>query len=453
MEDHSSSSKHDIPETFKPSIRKATFPFDEGDADVTLRTSDNVEFRVHRVILSLASSVFKDMFSMPQPLTGENDSIPVAEDDETLDTLLRICYPTVHAKPASLVQIRKVLAAAMKYDAPLVVDRMRDALMAPEFLDAQPLVVFTIACVFHLEEVAQTAAEMVVTMHNFMVDEFGNTSTTQSYPKLDDVSAGAYFRLLQLYRTRTAITQPPAKRRKGRSVVWNSTPTRERYVVNFEGIAPFCRPPPTPTLPPTKSQVESVSDPFTDTTGDLILRTSDGLDFYVHRNILTFASPTFLSGLVPAETEGKPSGPAVLPVYQVQESAAILDVLLRVCYPVPHLQPADPDTFLVVLSAAHKYGMSKARQILRGGWLELVEASPMRLYFAAVELGWKKEAKACADQLASLSVSNVHAFYVPEMESIGSAPYRNLLAYVSSKKSTSSAQLGWVEGACGVPSC
>ena len=67
----SSKQSHDVPEaTPEPSVRKAAFPFDEGDADATLRTSDNVEFGVHRVILSLASPIFKDMFSMPQPQTG-----------------------------------------------------------------------------------------------------------------------------------------------------------------------------------------------------------------------------------------------------------------------------------------------------------------------------------------------------------------------------------------------
>ena len=87
--------------------------------------------------------------------------------------------------------------------------------------------------------------------------------------------------------------------------------------------------------------------------------------------------------------------------------------------------------------------MSKALQILKGGWPELVEASPMRLYFADVELGWMKEGKACGDKLASRPTSDVHAIYVPEMESICSAPYRNLLVYIDSKRRGSSGELQW----------
>ncbi|KAM5530301.1 hypothetical protein V8D89_016025 [Ganoderma adspersum] len=393
----------DIPEAvLEPSVSKAAFPFDEDDADITLRTSDNVEFRVHRVILSLASSVFKDMFSMPQPSgsTGENDSarepITVSEDGATLDVFLRICYPTINIKPSSLGQLRKVLAAATKYDAPLVLDQMKEALMIPEFLDSQPLVVFTIACVFHMEEVAQAAAETAITVPNLM--------STFNYPKLEDVSAGAYHRLLQLYRTRTAITEPQAKRRKKNK--GNTTTLTSYYTVDFKGITPICRLPVPRTLPRAKFQPESISHPFSNTTGDLILRTSDGFDFYAYRNVLDLASPTFLSALIATEIEDRP-GRSPVPLYHVQESAVVLDILLRICYPVPHILPSDADTFLVILRAAQKYDLSKAKQILRGGWLQLVGASPMRFYFAAVELGWRDEAKACADRLASLPSYNV----------------------------------------------
>lgn len=435
----------------EPSVRKAAFPFDEDDADITLWTSDNVEFRVHCqwVILSLASSVFKDMFSMPQPSTGENEPITVSEDDETLDIFLRICYPTISTKPSLLGQVRKVLAAATKYDAPLVLDHMRETLMAPEFLDSQPFVVFTIACFFHLEEVAQAAAEIIVTISNPATSVF---STTFDYPKLDDVSAGVYYRLLQIYKTRTTIMEPPAKRREKKK--GNATTLEPKFTVDFRGIAPVCCPSvPWQSLPPTKSQLESVSHPFSDTTGDLILRTSNGSDFCAYLNILALASPTFLCAVIATEIEDRPDR---VPIYQVQESAVVLDMLLRMCYPVPHPQPSDPDTFLVVLYAAHKHEMSKAKQILWGGWLPFAESSPMRFYFAAVKVGWKEEAKGCADRLASLSIHNIQTIYVPEMESIGSAPYRNLLVYLSSGRA-SRKELEWVKCACGmsgtVPLC
>ena len=44
----------------------APYDFNAPDADTILRSSDGKEFRVHRVILSLASTVFQGMFCLPQ---------------------------------------------------------------------------------------------------------------------------------------------------------------------------------------------------------------------------------------------------------------------------------------------------------------------------------------------------------------------------------------------------
>jgi len=43
----------------------APYDFNAPDADTVLRSSDGEEFRVHRIILSLASPVFQGMFTLP----------------------------------------------------------------------------------------------------------------------------------------------------------------------------------------------------------------------------------------------------------------------------------------------------------------------------------------------------------------------------------------------------
>lgn len=65
-------------------------------ADIILRSSGpkSVEFRAHRVILSIASPVFETMFSLPQPVADK--SLPVcdlSEDANTVEVLLRLIYP------------------------------------------------------------------------------------------------------------------------------------------------------------------------------------------------------------------------------------------------------------------------------------------------------------------------------------------------------------------------
>jgi len=64
--------------------------------DVILRSGGPkvAEFRVHKVILSIASPVFEEMFSLPQPATEED--LPVCdifEDAATVEALLRLVYP------------------------------------------------------------------------------------------------------------------------------------------------------------------------------------------------------------------------------------------------------------------------------------------------------------------------------------------------------------------------
>jgi len=77
--------------------------FDAPDADIILRTlgPPKHDFRVHKLLLSLASPVFKDMFSLPQPTSDNSGESTVAEVEivevtdpaEALDIVLRMIYP------------------------------------------------------------------------------------------------------------------------------------------------------------------------------------------------------------------------------------------------------------------------------------------------------------------------------------------------------------------------
>jgi len=106
-----------------PTPSTASFPFDAtSDGDVLLRSSDGVQFRVHRIILATSSHFFKDMFSLPQQPTLDGlealSTVPFTEASDTLDSLLRAIYP-VDEPDLKLVQdIERVMEAAIKYDVP-----------------------------------------------------------------------------------------------------------------------------------------------------------------------------------------------------------------------------------------------------------------------------------------------------------------------------------------------
>lgn len=78
--------------------------FNKPTADIILRPSDAVDFRVHKLILSEASPVFEGMFSIPQPSPSTSSTsdippvdglavVPFAETGATLLLILTICYP------------------------------------------------------------------------------------------------------------------------------------------------------------------------------------------------------------------------------------------------------------------------------------------------------------------------------------------------------------------------
>jgi len=95
-------------------------PFDISDTNLIIRSSDLVDFRVHKSILAMASPFFKDLLSLPQPSDGEiADGHPVvqlSESSELLNGLISILYPVPTVMPKSYEKVLYLLAACQKYD-------------------------------------------------------------------------------------------------------------------------------------------------------------------------------------------------------------------------------------------------------------------------------------------------------------------------------------------------
>jgi hypothetical protein len=99
------------------------------DADIIIQSCDLVNFRVHKLVLSLSSPFLSDMFSLPQPSNNEVvDGLPVvrlSEDAELLNSLLTILYPIPSVIPNAYDKCLMVLNASQKYDMVGVPARIR----------------------------------------------------------------------------------------------------------------------------------------------------------------------------------------------------------------------------------------------------------------------------------------------------------------------------------------
>jgi hypothetical protein len=87
---------------------------DVPDTNLIIRSSDLVDFRVHKSVVAMASPVFKDLLSSPQPSDSEYvDGLPVvqfSQDSESLNTLVTMLYPVPTAIPKSYDKVLYLLA-------------------------------------------------------------------------------------------------------------------------------------------------------------------------------------------------------------------------------------------------------------------------------------------------------------------------------------------------------
>lgn len=138
-------------------------PFDDADADLIIRSSDSVYFRVYRVILAKASGVFKGMFTVPQPdpsmITADIGPpiVPLSEDGRTLYRLLQLCYPIADPDLTSLEDISHLQAVCDKYEMEGLMKNLERPL--GNFIETNPLRVFAIACRAKFADKAREAAK------------------------------------------------------------------------------------------------------------------------------------------------------------------------------------------------------------------------------------------------------------------------------------------------------
>ncbi|THH08558.1 hypothetical protein EW145_g2630 [Phellinidium pouzarii] len=125
---------------------------DTPDAVLVLSASNGILFRVHSLVLKLASNVFKTMLDLPRVSTErEDDLILLSEGPETLQTLLDIIHPnqslsgTLDGIKIPLTLVDSLWVAVVKYEIPGAMPAVRSLIQSPS-LDCYPIEAYGLAC-------------------------------------------------------------------------------------------------------------------------------------------------------------------------------------------------------------------------------------------------------------------------------------------------------------------
>lgn len=376
-----------------PRPKPAESPFNRPDADIIIRSKDNVNFAVHKAVLFLSSPVFEDMFGFDNPTSGpscndKKETVPVSEDSRTLDLLLRIIYPITNPTRShyTVAIAVSVYEAGDKYQMPLVLEVMGVELA--RLSASHPFDMYAAACQKGMEKEAKIAAEnslkqiqvgipYIRTVHGF--------------------TAGACFRLFY-YRRKQSV------------------PNGFRFVNPADG--------PTRSASLRRKPVNSLdSSLFQQQPADVQICCSDGAQLFAHQTNLVVASPTLAKELNTAETQ------AIDPLtLYIHESGAVVSYLLRLCYPLQQTPVEDIDLLCSVTNLASHYGMEHVTRLIREQARRLMRYHPLRVYCIASQFGWDDEALQAAEYLA-LNVKKLEELYVPEMEVCSAKGYQDLLVF------------------------
>lgn len=368
---------------WRPSFRTCSLTLTQ--TRLVFRSSDNVHYKLHKLVLSLASDFFNDMFELPQPLhssdlnvsmqpTGDPQVdgllvIPVSEPSSVLTPLFLLCYPLeLDPDLASIAQVRGVLEAAIKYDLRIAVKITRSRLR--QLIPYAPLRVYAIACKLEFEDDARDAAEEV---HKQQVQD-------KYVEELEEIPFGAYHRLLyycalgggsaperQFTFSRAATTAPTGatgarriKKKPQRGARVAPTPSSTKTPsTSAAGLL-------TATTPPASGSSNSQTCPDhsspTETAAasdvqSVVFMASDGLQTRSAGNAILQASPAL------RDLSNKRSNPTE--AIHVPKPAATLSILVRIYDPFEYVQITNLLDVHDALAAAVGYKLQKAITFLQ----------------------------------------------------------------------------------------
>ncbi|KAK1231957.1 hypothetical protein PQX77_004907 [Marasmius sp. AFHP31] len=215
----------------------AQAPFDRADsADAIIETSDGVRFFTHKIILSLASPYFEEVFKgdsaahavsskldRHDPEGAENATVPIQsmtvypieENSQVFDAVLRHLYPGQAApKLPKIDNLVPVLTAMVKYrmhsTAPfqLLTNSLVDIAKPLTTGDAHPAVIRVFALFHRFRDLVPVDSLNQVKRHSLHVP-LEHLATGQC-PELDKIPASALVELMKYHKTSQSVIRTHA---------------------------------------------------------------------------------------------------------------------------------------------------------------------------------------------------------------------------------------------------
>ncbi|KAM6492693.1 hypothetical protein JOM56_012417 [Amanita muscaria] len=354
--------------------------------------------------LRYVSPIFRTMFALNIGQAVEDNEkkdghpvVCVAEDSKTLRLLLDSIYPTSEERPLDDMGLFwKAAKASQKYCMKIIEDKLRKRIFASDLIKNNPLSVYAVATDLGWDDVAIAAARQTL------------QTPLETLPYADEltgITGAGFYRFLE-YRFRCSKS---------------SNPIAEEFA-KFKSVAQPC-------LPTDTDNVSDAPAPFDSSAlADLILRSSDSIDFFVSGTLIRRLSAVF-NDMFPL-----PPGHEVkngMPIVRVEESSEVLHCLLSVI----HHDLVEPDMkkchlYIKVVLAARKYRMTIiGSRFYNQGAKPLLTKDPLLVYIIAVNLGWGILAKRAA--LNTLSQPLDKLAYVDELRLISGANLYRLVKYRS----------------------
>lgn len=289
-----------------PAIVDADAPYDSTVfADAILCTSDNVHFYVVANLLCYVSQFFIDLFDLNRGAVVEQNErkdgflvIPLLDDSATLRLLLDFIYPRIKDPQLDNVTLFwNASKAAKKYCMDIVEGKLKDRIVASELIKREPLRIYSVAIDLEWDEVANVAAR----------NTLGTQLKDLTYViELRSISGVGFYRFLE-YRLRCNASAKP----QGEQL---------SMVTHQELNSSSASEPASELDGPGRFRPSSMAD--------LVLRSSDSIDFFVVAAVVRLVSPVFDEMFPLKEHERKNGRPVIL----VQEGSRVLLPLLRIVY-------------------------------------------------------------------------------------------------------------------------